>query len=73
MANATQIKVVLRDGENFEQMMRRFKKAYQESGVLAEVRKHEFYQSKSEKRRIKHENALKERNKEERKGGYVSE
>ena len=70
MARAVQIKVVRRDDEDFEHMMRRFKKAYQESGVLADCRRHEFYQSKSVRRRLKKEEAKKNRILEMRRNAF---
>ena len=72
MANATNVKVVRRvdkDGnlEPFEFMMKRFKKAYQESGVLADVRKHEYAMSKGQKRAEKRKRAEETRRREEAK------
>lgn len=72
MSNATNVKVIRKvdkEGnlEPFEFMMRRFKKAYQESGVLADVRKHEFALGPSEKRREKSKQAERNRLKEQRK------
>ena len=71
--HATQIKVTRREGEDFEHMFKRFKKAYQESGILAEARKKEFYVGKSEKRRLKHEEALKVKRKEERQNAFYTD
>ena len=71
--HATQIKILRKEGEDFEHMLKRFKKAYQESGILAETRKKEFYVSKSEKRRLKHEEALKARRKEERQNAFYAD
>ena len=72
MANATNVKIIRRvdrEGnlEPFELMMKRFKKAYQESGVLQDLKNHEFAMGPSEKRRIKRENAEKRRRREEAK------
>lgn len=72
LMNATNVKVVRRvdrDGnpEPFELMFKRFRKAYQESGVLADVRKHEFALGPSEKRRIKSKEAERTRLREQRK------
>lgn len=36
--------VVARAGESFESLMRRFKKATEKSGLLADARKHEFFE-----------------------------
>ena len=70
MANATNLKIVRKvdkEGnlEPFEFMMKRFKKAYQESGILAEVRKHEYAMSRSQKLAEKRKRAEEVRRKEE--------
>jgi small subunit ribosomal protein S21 len=39
--------VVAKPGESFESLMRRFKKAVEKSGVLADARKHEFFEKPS--------------------------
>ena len=71
--HATQIRVIRREDEDFEHLFKRFKKAYQESGILAETRRKEFYVGTSEKRRLKHEEALREKRKEERKNAYYAD
>ena len=71
--HATQIKIVRREDEDFEHFFKRFKKAYQESGVMADARRKEFYIGPSEKRRLKHEEAVKERKREARKNAYYSD
>lgn len=76
MANATNIKIIRRvdrEGnlEPFEFMMKRFRKAYQESGILADIRKHEFALGPSEKRREKRKQAERTRLKEQRKENIV--
>lgn len=71
--NAANIKIVRRvnsatgEMESFDSLLRRFKRAYQDSGVLAGVRKHEFAMSKSQKRREKRKLAEKQRLKDQRK------
>ena len=52
-------KVVADRGESFESMLRRFKKAVQEEGILSEVRKRRFYEKPSQIR--KREKAAKQR------------
>lgn len=70
---ATRVKIVRQTDkygnvcEDFEHMMRRFKKAYQESGILADLRNHEFARSPMQKKREKHKIAEARRIKEERK------
>ena len=41
----------VREGESLENALKRFKRSCAKSGVLAEVRKREFYDSPSVKRR----------------------
>lgn len=70
--NATSVKVVRRvdkegNYETFDVMLKRFRKLYQESGLLQDMRKHEFAMSPSQKRKIKREQAEKRRRKEEAK------
>ncbi len=49
----------LKDGESLENAIKRFKRSCAKSGVLAEVRKREHYESPSVKRRQKSEAARK--------------
>lgn len=44
--------------DNFEQMLRKFKRKVNESGVLKEARKREYFEKPSDKRRRKHKEAL---------------
>ena len=53
----------LKDGESLENALKRFKRSCAKSGVLAEVRKREHYESPSVKRRKKSEAARKNRKK----------
>ena len=53
----------VKDGESIDSALKRFKRSCAKSGVLAEVRKREFYDSPSVKRRKKSEAARKNRNK----------
>ena len=55
--------VHVREGASLENALTRFKRSCAKSGVLAEVRKREFYDSPSVKRRKKSEAARKNRNK----------
>jgi len=45
--------VKLADGESFESMLRRFNKRVQQDGVLSEVRRREFYEKPSVRRKKK--------------------
>lgn len=49
----------VREGESLENALKRFKRSCAKSGVLAEVRKREYYDSPSVKRRKKSEAARK--------------
>lgn len=51
--------VVKRDNETVDNMLRRFKRSVESSGVLRELKKREFYLSTSQKRREKKKRALK--------------
>jgi len=53
----------IKDNESLDSALRRFKRSCAKSGVLAEVRKREFYDSPSVKRRKKSEAARKNRKK----------
>ena len=55
--------VHVREGESIDSALKRFKRSCAKSGVLAEVRKREFYDSPSVKRRKKSEAARKNRKK----------
>ncbi len=45
--------IILKDGENFEQAYRRFKKLVEKAGIQAELRKREYYEKPSEERKRK--------------------
>ncbi len=51
--------VRVKEGESLENALKRFKRSCAKSGVLAEVRKREHYESPSVKRRKKSEAARK--------------
>ena len=53
----------VKEGESLDSALKRFKRSCAKSGVLAEVRKREFYDSPSVKRRKKSEAARKNRKK----------
>ena len=55
--------VHVREGESLENALKRFKRSCAKAGVRAEVRKREFYDSPSVKRRKKSEAARKNRKK----------
>lgn len=45
--------IIVRDGESFETALRRFKKQCEKTGVLSEVRRREYYEKPSVKRKKK--------------------
>lgn len=47
------IKVVIREGENLDEGLRRFKRGVNKSGILLEVRKREAYLKPGLKRKMK--------------------
>ena len=68
--NATNVRIVRRvdregNVEPFDIMLKRFKKAYQESGILADLRKHEFAMSKGQKKAEKRKRAAEVRRRDE--------
>ena len=71
------MKVYVRKGEtreekekNLEEAMLMFKHKVNRSGILLECRKREYYVKPGIKRRLKHENAMKELRKIMKKRGY---
>jgi small subunit ribosomal protein S21 len=58
-----EVKVVLREGETADSLVKRFKWAVEASGVLKEVRDREYAMSPSEKVKFKRRRAAKRRNK----------
>lgn len=55
------VKVKAREGEDFESLMRRFRRAVNDANVLGECKKREFYMSPAQARREKaKENAAKQ-------------
>lgn len=53
--------VKVRDGETFEQALRRFKKQCEKAGILSELRKREHYEKPSIRRKKKRQAAAKKR------------
>ena len=51
--------IILKDGESFESALRRFKKQCEKSGILTELRKREYYEKPSLKRKRKSTQARK--------------
>ena len=50
-------KIVVRENEQLDEALRRFKRQVNKSGVLLEARKREFYLKKGLKRKMKSERA----------------
>lgn len=46
-------KVVLREGENFDSLVRRFKKLVAKENILYDYSKHEYFLKKNVKRQLK--------------------
>ena len=59
--------VKVREGEPFESVMRRFKKMCEKAGILSEIRKREFYEKPSIKKKKKQAAARKRALKKTRK------
>jgi small subunit ribosomal protein S21 len=45
--------IIIRDGESFESALRRFKKQCERTGILSEIKKREYYEKPSVKRKKK--------------------
>ncbi|MFA5811930.1 MAG: 30S ribosomal protein S21 [bacterium] len=53
--------IKVREGETFEQALRRFKKQCEKAGILSELRKREYYEKPSIKQKKKRIAAAKKR------------
>ena len=51
--------VKIREGESYEQALRRFKRQCERAGILSELRKREYYEKPSKKRKHKEASARK--------------
>ncbi len=51
--------IKVREGESFEQALRRFKKQCEKAGILSELRKREYYEKPSMKEKKKRAQAKK--------------
>jgi ribosomal protein S21 len=59
--------VVRRPGESFEDLLKRFRKKVSRSRILSEAKKHRYFVSNSEKRRIALRKAIRRERRRERK------
>lgn len=55
------IQVKVRSGEPFEKAMRRFKRKVENEGIMKDIKKRQFFLTKSEKRKAKRKLAAKRR------------
>jgi len=53
MGGVTVTKIKVKENEELDHALRRFKKECQKSGIISEIRKHEFYEKPSVKRKKK--------------------
>lgn len=60
-------RVAVRDGESIERALKRFKRKVEQSGVLKEVRKREYFIKPSMKKKVKARNAESRARKREKK------
>jgi len=63
--------VKIRDNEPFEYAMRRFKRACEKSGILAEVHRREFYEKPTQVRKRKAAAAVKRHQKRSSRGNIM--
>ena len=45
------IHIKVRDKENFDRALKRFTKACEKSGLMADIKKHQYYEKPSERRK----------------------
>lgn len=45
--------VKVREGEDFERALRRFNKACEKAGIISDVKKHQYFEKPSERRKRK--------------------
>ena len=45
--------VKVRDGEEFEKALRRFNKACEKAGIISDIKKHQYFEKPSERRKRK--------------------
>ena len=64
--------VKVKEGESFENAMRRFKKQCEKAGILSEIRKREYYEKPSVRQKKKTIAAKKRAMKKMRKQGFMS-
>jgi len=60
--------VTIRDGEDFDRVLKRFTKKCEKDGLLTELRKRRFYEKPSVKKRRKSIESIKKRNYLKKKG-----
>ena len=61
------VSVIAKKDETVDSLYKRFKKKVQNEGIIQDLRKSEYYIPKSEKKRLKHEQAVKRLRKAEKK------
>ena len=59
--------VYIRKGESLDSALKKFKKKVEKEGIMLEIKKREYYVAPSLKKKLKHERAIKMRNKSEAK------
>ena len=57
-------KITIKQGESLDVALKRFKKKVQQEEIIQEIRKREYYLKPGIRRRVKHEDALKARRKQ---------
>ena len=45
--------IIVREDEEFDHALKRFKKECQKSGIISDIKKHEYYEKPSERRKRK--------------------
>lgn len=55
------MRVTLRDGENFESLLKRFRAGVAKHGIISEFKRHQTFMSKAQKVRAKEKKAARKR------------
>lgn len=54
--------VIVRENESLDTALKRFKRECQKAGIIADIKRHEFYEKPSERRKRKQQAARKREN-----------
>ncbi len=55
------MRVILRDGESFESLLKRFRSGVSKHGIISDFKRHQTFMSKAQKARAKEKKAARKR------------